>query len=350
MKNLPVICNIERILIIKLRGIGDVILTTIVLDNLRKAFPNCQIDFLTDSPSVPLLKPLKQIDNVIEFNRKNIFKRLLLFPIIRNKKYDLVLDFFSNPASAQLTYFSKAKYRVGFPYKGRTYAYNYFGPSERDKFHSADLNLELLKSINLPNDSKTLYVGLEENHIKFADDFFYSNFNKNEFVVGIIPGGGWASKKCDPIKFAEITDEIISKYNVKVLILWGPGDKTEAEEIIHFMKHKSVLAPATTINQMAAIIQKCKFIIANDSGPMHISAALGTPTLAIHGPTNPKLQGPYGNKHEWVRYDELSCIECNLLECPKQHQCFIDLPLSRIIGKIDKIIEKNKLCLYYEKN
>ncbi len=335
--------KIERILIIKLRGIGDVVLTTIVLDNLREVFPDSQIDFLTDNPSVPLLKPLKQIDNVIGFNRKNIFKRLLLFPLIRKTQYDLVLDFFSNPASAQLTYFSKAKYRVGFPYKGRTYAYNYFGPAERGKYHSADLNLELLKNIDLPYNNKTLYVGLEDKHIKFANNYFYSNFNKKDFVVGIIPGGGWQSKKCDPIKFAEIADEIILKYNVKVLLLWGPGDKVEADEIIRFMKNKSIIAPPTTINQMAAIIQKCKIIIANDSGPMHISAALNTPTLAIHGPTNPKLQGPYGDKHEWVRYDELDCIECNLLECPKQHQCFIDLPLSRIIGKIDKIIEKNNL-------
>lgn len=335
--------NINKILIIKLRGIGDVILTTIVFDTLIHEFPSAQIDFLTDTPSVPLLKPLNQLTKVHPFNRKSILKRIITFFKIRNQKYNLVLDFFSNPVSAQITFFSGAEYRVGFPYKGRAYAYNYFGPSARNEFHSADLNVEMLKSIGIVPKSKNLYVGLPTEDINFAKDYFYSNFNKNDIVFGLIPGGGWQSKKCDPIKFAEIADEIINKYNCKVLILWGPGDKLESEEIIRFLKNKVTLAPATSITQMAAIIKRCKLIIANDSGPMHISAATGTPTLSIHGPTDPTLQGPYGEKNDWVRYDELDCIQCNLLVCPKQHQCFIDLPTSRIIGKIDSMITKNRI-------
>lgn len=335
--------NIKKILIIKLRGIGDVILTTIVLDTIVKEFPNAKIDFLADTPSVPLLKPLKQLSKVHAFNRKSFIKRIFTFFKIRNQKYNLILDFFSNPVSAQITFFSGAEYRVGFPYKGRAYAYNYFGPSARNEFHSADLNLEMLKSIGITPISKKLYVGISDEDVRYADDYFYSYFNKSDIVFGLIPGGGWQSKKCDPIKFAEIADEIINKYNCKVLILWGPGDKLEAEEIISYMKNKVTLAPSTSITQMASIIKKCKLIIANDSGPMHISAAVGTPTLAIHGPTDPNLQGPYGELNEWVRYDELDCIQCNLLVCPKQHQCFIDLPTSRILGKIDNIIIKNRI-------
>ncbi len=335
--------NIKKILIIKLRGIGDVVLTTIVFDTIVDHFPSAKIDFLTDTPSVPLLKPLRQLNNIFGFNRKSILKRIFLFFKIRKQKYNLVLDFFSNPVSAQITFFSGAEFRVGFPYKGRAYAYNYFGPSIRNEFHSADLNLELLKSIGLIPKSKKLYVGINTEDIEFAEDYFYSNFNKHDIVFGIIPGGGWQSKKCDPIKYAEIIDEIINKYNCKILILWGPGDKLEAEEIIRYLKNKVTLAPATSITQMAAIIKKCKLIIANDSGPMHISAATGTPTLAIHGPTDPNLQGPYGELNEWIRFDELDCIQCNLLVCPKQHQCFIDLPTSRVLGKIDNMITKNRI-------
>ncbi len=336
--------EINNILLIKLRGIGDVVLTTVVLDNIKAFLPNAKIDFLTDYPSTPILKPLNQINKVIPFNRKSLIKRIKTFFEIRRNSYDLVIDFFSNPVSAQITYFSKAKYRAGFPYKGRTYAYNIFGPFERGKTHAADLHLELLKDTGFPIISKNMYVGIDIEAINYAELIFKDNFNNSDLVFCLIPGGGWQSKKCDPIKFAEIADSIIKCYNkVKILLLWGPDDKDEVLLIKKYMKEDAVIAPPTSLLEMAAIIKKCKLVIANDSGPMHISAGLGIPTLSINGPTDPNLQGPYGKNNAWVRNEELDCIACNLLVCPKQHQCFIDLPTSRILGKIDNIIIKNRI-------
>jgi lipopolysaccharide heptosyltransferase II len=338
--------EIDKILLIKLRGIGDVVLTTIVLDNIKLFLPNVNIDFLTDYPSVPILKPLLQINKVIPFDRKSIINRIKLFFEIRRRKYDLVIDFFSNPVSAQITYFSKAKYRAGFPYKGRAYAYNIYGPFERGKLHAANLHLELLKDAGIPITSKNLHVGINLEDDKFAENYFRENFSNSENVFCIIPGGGWQSKKCDPIKFAEIADELIRLYNkIKILILWGPGDKSEAELIKKYMKRDSVLAPSTSLGIMSAIIKRCSLVIANDSGPMHISAGLGIPTLSINGPTDPRLQGPFGENNEWVRHEDLDCIGCNLLECPKQHQCFIDLPITKVMQKIESLIIKNKITL-----
>jgi lipopolysaccharide heptosyltransferase II len=336
--------EIKKILLIKLRGIGDVVLTTIVLDNIKAYLPNVKIDFLTDYPSVPILKPLSQINNVIPFDRKSLINRIKLFFKVRNSNYDLIIDFFSNPVSAQITYFSGAKYRAGFPYKGRAYAYNIYGPFERGKIHSADLHLELIKDVGFPIKSKNLHVGLSENSLLFAQKFFEANFSKSDSIFCIIPGGGWQSKRCDPIKFAEIADELLRIYNnIKILLLWGPGDKEEAELIKKYMKGEAFLAPNTSLEEMAAVISKCSLVIANDSGPMHIAAGLKIPTLSINGPTDPKLQGPYGENHAWVRHEELSCIGCNLLVCPKEHQCFIDLPITKVIKKVEELIFKNNI-------
>ncbi len=338
--------KIEKILLIKLRGIGDVVLTTIVLDNIKSFLPNAKVDFLTDFPSVPILSPLSQLNKVIPFDRKSIINRIKLFFEIRKNNYDLVLDFFSNPVSAQITYFSNARFRAGFPYKGRAYAYNIYGPYERGKIHAADLHIELLRDCGFPITSKNLHLGIDENNMKYAKNFFEDNFTKSDIVFCIIPGGGWQSKKCDPIKFAEIADEILRIYNrTKILLLWGPGDKNEAELIKKYMKKEAILAPNTSLGEMAAIIKRCSLVIANDSGPMHISAALRIPTLSINGPTDPRLQGPYGENNAWVRNEELGCIGCNLLQCPKQHQCFIDLPVTKIIQKIDMLILKNNITI-----
>ncbi len=337
--------KVRKILCIKPRGIGDVVLSTVVFKNLKYDFPASRIDYLVEKPSKSILETSPYINEVLLFESGSKLAELKTILKVRKRKYDLILDFYSNPRTAIITFLSGAKYKAGFPYRGRKYAYNLFGPEERNKYHAAQLHLEFLRNIGLTAKINDLSVVLNENDKRFADLYFSQNFSANDFVIGISPSGGWPSKKCDPIKFAEIADDIIQKYNAKILVVWGPGDKAEADKIIELMKEKTLLAPPSQIREMAALMSKCKIIIANDSGPMHIATAIGTPVLSLHGPTDPKLQGPFGDKHEWVRLDELECICCNLLDCPKKHECFLDLPVERVLGKIDLLIKKNILQL-----
>lgn len=335
--------NVKRILVIKLRGIGDVVCSTIVLDNLRQNFPTATIDFLTEKPSSFGLNGLPQLNDVLIFNRKSLLERIKLAWQIRKKNYDLVFDFFGNPSSAQITFFSGSKVRVGFPFRGRKYAYNLLGPEERSTWHNAILHLKVLEKFGITTTSKNLLYNLDEISKSFADKYFSNTFAENDFVVGICPTGSWASKKCDASKFAEIAELVIKKYNAKILILWGKGDEVDGEKLFSLLKDKAIYAPPTSILEMSALISKCKFLIANDSGPMHISTALGTPVLSLHGPTAPHLQGPFGEKHEWINLPELDCIICNLLECPRNHECFLKLPNDRILQKLDSLVQKNDL-------
>lgn len=334
--------SVKKILIIKLRGIGDVVLSTIVLDNLRTDFPHAEIDFICEKPSSPGLEGLAQLNQVLVLP-KGIIGRLKFYMMIKKKKYDLVLDFYSNPTTAQITYLSGAKYRAGFPYSGRKWAYNLFGPVERDRYHSAVLHLEFLKKIGLNVTSENLYFFVSKNDNLFTEAWLTQKTLHDKEFFGISPSGGWPSKKCEPEKFADIAEAIFKRFNIQTLILWGPEDYNDAIKIKNLLGDKSFLAPSTSIRQMASFISKCLFLIANDSGPMHISTAVKTPVLSIHGPTNPLHQGPYGNMHEWINLSELDCIMCNLLDCPQNHECFKDLPLSRIMEKIEKLISKNKL-------
>lgn len=335
--------KVRKILIIKLKGIGDVVLSTIVFNNLLKDFPNAKIDFLTEVPSLPVLNNLNFINKILLLKKSSFIDTIKLYLKIFFKRYDLVLDLYSNPRTAFITFLSFAKYRAGFPYRGRKYAYNLFGPIERNKYHSAELHLLLLKSIGLSYDERDLFFGLKEESIKMANDFFNKNFNDDDLIVGLCPSGGWKSKRCDSVKFAEIGDAIAKKYNAKIIILWGKEDLNDAKEIQSLMKLSSTLIPETNINQLAAFLAKCDLVIANDSGPMHIASALKTPVLGLFGPTDPKLQGPFGEQNEWIRLEELDCIGCNLLECPIHHECFKNLSIDKILDKIDILLNKNKL-------
>ena len=116
------------------------------------------------------------------------------------------------------------------------------------------------------------------------------------------------------------------------------------------MKADAVLAPETDIVKLGALIASCSFLIANDSGPMHIAAAVGTPVLSLHGPTNPALQGPFGSNHEWINLEDLDCIICNLLECPRNKECFYDLKNEKIMQSVEKLLVKNHLIPDNEKN
>jgi lipopolysaccharide heptosyltransferase II len=327
--------KINKILCIKPRGIGDVVLSTIVIENLKQHFPSAAIDYLTEPFIKPALQYNPNINKVIamgrsEFSLKVAFK-------IKKEKYDLILDLWSNPRSAQITFLSGVKYRVGYAYWGRKYAYNILATSGRGREHAAEHNLELLKAINVPVISKSIQYFVSEEDNKFGKEFIENNFSKGRKVVGIIPAGGWQSKRCDAIKWVEICKAISDKYRAKFLILWGPGDEKDSEFIRDSIPDLAVLAPETTLPQMSGLIKNCSLALANDSGPMHISAALGVPTLGLFGPTSPHGHRPYSPNSDYIQKEDLFCIMCNKLECPYKHECMLQLSVENILEKIKKI-------------
>jgi lipopolysaccharide heptosyltransferase II len=327
--------NLKKILCIKPRGIGDILLSTIVLVNIKSSYPDAVIDYLTEGFAKASLDNHALVNKVLTMGKTE-------FPLnvamrIRKEKYDLILDLWSNPRSAMITFLSGVKYRVGFGYRGRKYAYNILATSSRGDYHSAEHNLELLKVLEIPVVSKDVKYYTSEEDKTFAKDFMEINFKSSGKVLGVIPSGGWNSKRCDKEKWVEIINRFEAEYSFRTLILWGPGDEDDA----YYIKKQLpsvVLAPKTGLNKMASLIEKCSMVIANDSGPMHISAALGVPTLGIFGPTNPKAHGPYSKSGTYVIKEDLSCIICNLLECPYQHECMRLLSVDEVIKASENIM------------
>ncbi len=330
--------EIKKILCIKPRGIGDVVLSTIVLDNLHNHFPNAKVDYLTEHFVKPALKYNSLVNKILTMQKTE-------FPLkvawrLRKEKYDIIIDLWSNPRTAQITFFSGAKFKVGFAYRGRKYAYNILGTSEKGEHHSAEHNLELLKPLGVNIISKKIHYYTGEVEKIIADEFFSENNLNNKLVFGIIPAGGWDSKRCDKSKWVEICKEAINDFNCKILVLWGPGDESDADFIKLNLSDDCLLAPKSSLVQMAAIISKCNLVIANDSGPMHISAALSVPTLGIFGPTNPKSHGPYSPNSDFIIKEDLDCIICNKLVCPLQHECMRELNSNDVMGKIRSLLIK----------
>ena len=326
--------QIKKILCIKPRGIGDIVLSTIILDNLIDHFPEIKIDYLTEDFAVQALENNLRVNKVLSMKKKE-------FPFfvanrIRKEKYDMILDLWSNPRSAQISFLSGVQYRVGYNFRGRRYAYNIRVKSETNHRHAAEDNLRFLDAIGVPVKSKTLHYYISKEDNDWAKDFIKNSFRENTYVIGIVPSGGWPSKRCDASKWVEIGKTIKNTFNVQFFILWGPGDEQDANVINENLSPVSILAPETDVKRLSALINNCNAIIANDSGPMHIAAALNIPTLGIFGPTNPVAHRPYSVNSDYVIKGDLHCIICNKLTCPYNHECMKELSVNKVI----KIVEQ----------
>jgi len=349
--------NVRKILIIKLRALGDIVLSTPVISNIRQAYPDAQVDFLVEPPGDELLEAHPDINRIVIYpwkkwktqswflsNRSGI----QFVQDIRREHYDLVFDLFGNPRSAFLTWLSGASHRVGFNFRGRHYAYNHVIEPRGSEVHEVDFNLDALRYIGIPIKQKNLYFPALPRSEAFVRNWIEKEGLKGKKLAGLHVWGSWPAKRWPLQKFAELADCLIECYGFKVVVIWGPGERKYAEAVAGMTDHPLVIAPETSLQDMGALLSKCHLVIANDSGPMHIAAAVGTPTVGIYGPTSWRLQGPYGKKHGSAYCSGLDCLGCNRLDCPDLH-CMKNLSVRSVFKTAGEVIQKNSIPVEFRR-
>lgn len=336
--------TIRRILIIKLRAIGDVVLSTIVIDNLRRAFPQAAIDFLTEEASQQVVSGHPQLDQVVVLERKAIARlgageqlraHFAFMRRIRTAGYDLVFDFFGNPRSALLTWWSGAAWRVGYDYRLRRNAYSVIVPSRAASLHEAEWHLDALTFIGIPVLSRHLSFALSAVAQEEAAAFWRQEGLEGERVMALNFSGGWAAKRWPLERFAELAGALVQRYRARILIIWGPGEFEQARQLAALAPVPVTLIPATDLKQLAALLQRVDLMISTDSGPMHIAAAVGTPCVALFGPTDPRLQGPYGAGHQIVTAAGVPCLGCNRTACDHT-SCMTTLSVAEVLAGVGR--------------
>ncbi|MDZ7289870.1 MAG: glycosyltransferase family 9 protein [candidate division KSB1 bacterium] len=321
--------NLKKILVIKLRALGDVILATPVLENLRQAFPQAQIDFLTEKPCAPVVSGHPSIHEVLILDRQQSGASRWLIQQVRQRRYDAVFDLFGNPRSALFTWLSGAGIRVGFRFRGRKFAYNIKVTPRGDQVHEVDFNLDALRVLQIPIVTRKLHVAVDADSENSAAQFWQEHGLQDRLVIGLNASGGWYTKRWPLEAFAQLGDRLRRELNAVVLLLWGPGELDDVKLIAQMMQAPALLAPATNLKQLAALLARLTLLISNDSGPLHLAAARGTPVVGIYGPTRPDLQGPWGEGHEIVLKDGLPCLGCNGVTCKiVTHDCMKKLEVE----------------------
>ncbi len=334
MRDLPA----KKILVIKLRAIGDVVLSTVILPNLAAAFRDAEIHFLTERAAAPIVEGNPHVDRVLLF-RKGETPTLRFLANLRRERYDVVFDLFCNPRSAFMTQATGAPFRVGYPFRFRAYAYNVHIPFRREVTHNTQFNLNPLERLGIPVTSRTLSIPSDDS--PRVREFLDALRSGGAPVVALNAGGTWESKRWGLENFARLGDMIAERSGARILLLWGPGEERDASEIAGRMRRPAAIAPPTDLRELAALLRGCDALVSNDAGPMHIGAAAGVPTLGIFGPTNPLAQGPYSPLGRFVRREGLDCLGCNLTRCPIGNICMTELGVETVFDAFLTLPKRN---------
>ncbi len=341
----------HSILLIKLRALGDVILSTPVVWNLRQAFPKAQIAFLTEETGAELLENDPALSEVIVYPRQAMESKAWALRIgeegrflarLKSGKYDWVIDLFGNPRSAWLTYLLGAKKRVGFAYHFRKWAYNVKIPPKNPQY-VVEFNLDALRALDVPITENAIRIYLSEPEKAFADGFWTrAGFGGDAPVVGLFPGGGWESKRWGLRGFAEAGDALGREFGAKVLLLGGKKEESDLETIASLMGKRPAVCCGSTLGQLAAVSSKLSLWIGNDSGPKYLAVAFNVPTVTIFGPTDAANATPPGGRHLAV-VAEVPCLVCNQTTCPfkpedgRYQQCMRKLSSVQVIAAVRQI-------------
>lgn len=383
----------QRILIINPFGIGDVLFTTPLIHALKENFPQSFIAYVCNYRVEPILKENSYIDEIIPFSRgdiKKVFRKSKIEAIkqifslikkVKKNKFDLFIDF-----SLDYRYCLGAKLlgipkRIGFNYKNRgrflTDKIDIEGYTDK---HIVEYYLDLLKflGINPVREPKSSFKFTEpslsspvlqrefSNEVKptanrlelflskqdeeWADRHLRGvGIGKDDFVVGIAPFGGETFGKQAEIKhwpvenYAQLADLLISKLNAKVVILCGDKEKTKLAHLFSLMHNKAIDTTQNSIRELASIINNCKLIISNDTGPLRFANALDIPSISLFGPVSEKVYGPYPPSEKYIVIKkDLPCRPCykkfKIAKCSHNQRCLKAITVQEIMQEVEKLL------------
>lgn len=316
-----------NILIIKPSSLGDVIHALPLLKALRDQYPDSKIDWVISSALVELLDKHPMIDDLIIINKdswKDIYrlpetlkeiKRLIRQ--LRARYYDMVIDLQGLLRSGIIAGITKSQVKIGFA-NAREGSHLFYNKKIliKDSLHAVDRYLGVVRA-----------VGVEVREVEFpivvdkdAENRIRDITRRNQYVL-VFPSARWLTKRWPMERFASLISEI----KMPVIISGSEDDQPLCDNIIRLAKEINNstdvinLCGRTRLGELIALINNARLIITNDSGPMHISAALNRPTVAIFGPTDPEITGPY----KWKEKNNISVINAKVdcSPCRKKKRC-----------------------------
>ncbi len=331
----------QRILLTQLRRIGDVVLTTPIIRALREAYPQAHITYLTEAPSEQVLRNNPHVDQVLVLpKRQGPVAELGFLWRLRRERFDLVLDFFGNPRSALLTWFTGAPRRIGLSLRGRRRLYSdavSLPPGRRFAVEHKALLLAPL-GLSVSNLLPEVFPTAAEQAVAEAQ-LADLGVGPGELLVGLCPVSRMPYKVWPAERFAAVADHLIERHGARVLFFWGPGEEHFITQVRAHMGQTALPSyPVPSLMEMAALLARCQLLVSNDNGPRHLAVAVGTPTVGIFGRTHAiNWTPPAAPAHRAVEFDPGCKSACTYPACGLE--CLDGVPLSAVVEAVDTLLD-----------
>lgn len=302
MQALPAIGSHPRILITRLSAIGDCVHTLPLVPALRSKFPGAFIAWVAQPGGASLLEGLDGLDELIVVPR-DWMKSLRTLRATRREllthQFEMAIDPQSLTKSSLLGWLSGARVRIGFT-KGQGRELSPYLSTIQVKpktEHVVDRYLELLEPLGITQPSVAFGVP-EQQHANSVANQIRSKAGLTQFAL-LNPGAGWNSKLWPHKRYAEVAKHLYQRHELRSLVIWaGDKERAWAREVVDIASGAALLAPNTSLPDLAALCRQAKLFVGSDTGPLHLAAAVGTPCVGMYGPTQIGVCGPYGEGHE----------------------------------------------------
>ncbi|HXD33253.1 MAG TPA: glycosyltransferase family 9 protein [Pyrinomonadaceae bacterium] len=341
--------EVQRVLLIRLRSIGDTVLTTPSLISLRRFLPQAQIDILLEDWVAPVLEDFQYVDKVITLQRGSTTARLQVAREIRAANYDVVYNLHGGTTATLLTRATGARHRVGFAHYQYGRLHNHLAPSPLliwgvQKAHSVEQQLALLGWTGVPVTDKpaTELAVTDAAAASISQRLTAAGITTETPFAMIHPAAAFATKQWAVEKFARVVEELSNRGLVTVA-LSAPSESPVVTELTKESTAPVVGLTDLSLPEVTALAARARLFVGNDSGIAHMAAAVKTPAVVIFGSSNIAHWRPWSSAPSEIVLEEMDCQPCHGYFCEKfkQPECILRVPVQRVTAAIDRVLRES---------
>lgn len=340
--------EVHRVLVVRLRSIGDTVLSTPSLSALKRFLPHARIDILLEDWVAPVLEGFPHVDNVITTERGNLTSRARVARQLRASHYDVVYNLHGSTTATFLTRATGATHRVGYETYQYSWLHNHRSPSSsflwgRNKTHSVEQQLALLGWTGVPvSDRPPTHLAVTEAAYKtIAARLREQGIEAAPFVV-IHPAAAFDTKQWAASNFARVADELASR-GMFIVAISGKNQLPIVEELRR--NSTAEILPLTNLSlpEVTALLARARLFVGNDSGVAHMAAAVGTPSVIVFGSSNTAHWQPWARAASEFVLEEMDCQPCHGYFCEKfeQPECIKRVPVDRVMAATERVLRES---------
>ena len=322
-------------------------MTTPAVRAIRRAFPDARIGLLAKPWVVPVFEDSPHVDELLIYDaqgrHRGLAGKFRLARDLKSHSFDAAILLQNAFEAAFITRLANIPRRIGYDTDARRLLLTHPVPCTPaiKTIHQTGYYLRILQGIGITAADDRLHLTIGRRHRQRAERILKDcRVNRDDIIVGINPSATFGpAKQWFPHRFAELADRLRNEFGARILIFGGPGDQPLGSRIARAMMHPPVdLSGRTTLGEAMALIERCSLFITNDSGLMHVAAALETPLIAIFGSTNPITTGPVGPNSRVIQ-SQLPCSPCLKPHCPEGHlDCMNQIDVDTVFNAAEEML------------